>query len=254
MNVNKITYITKLLISSILVISISTMPVYVNADADSNTEAITEHSQVLAKLLSEVTVLNKVVFLEKQIAANSYKIGANLEEIKKHEDMLEVLLNEVDVLTSIVQSLYIDVKIEKNQREIDRHTMQLNMILSELEALNDICVAYTGGNLIECSDGQVFNLVFTGSNIQKSGDINYTVTFNNAHLDVIDICGLTPEAETQSGVIQGTGITITEVSTGVIKFTVDKSVMSGTQWSGVLNGIRFKSKVNQKTLISVEIN
>ena len=70
----------------------------------------------------------------------------------------------------------------------------------------------------------------------------FTVKYNPADLDVIDLCSMTSLNETAAGTIQGTGITILEYSAGTIRFKIDKQLGAGRNWSGIVNTVKFKSK------------
>ena len=88
--------------------------------------------------------------------------------------------------------------------------------------------------------------IFTGT--------EFTVTYNAAQFDITDLCAFTQIKETTTGAIAGTAVNITQVSSGTIKFTINKTVDAGKTWSGVLNSIVFKSKISGQAEISFRIN
>lgn len=63
---------------------------------------------------------------------------------------------------------------------------------------------------------------------------------------------MTYEKETSTGVIQGTGINITQIAPGIIKFTVARSIEANKTWTGIVNVITLMPSVTgniQLTLV-----
>ncbi|RCX07641.1 alpha-tubulin suppressor-like RCC1 family protein, partial [Anaerobacterium chartisolvens] len=95
---------------------------------------------------------------------------------------------------------------------------------------------------ITCAADKTFNLVLKAANMRSLSDRTFTVTYIADDLDITDLCSMTWAKETAAGAITGTDITIQQYSPGTITFTVNKSIPSGKQWSGIVNAIRFKCR------------
>lgn len=79
------------------------------------------------------------------------------------------------------------------------------------------------------------------SNIQDFQGRSFTLTYDPEEAEVLDLCKITPEKEVASGEIKRTGLTV-EYAPGSIVFTVDKPLVPGTSWSGVISTVIFKAK------------
>jgi hypothetical protein len=90
----------------------------------------------------------------------------------------------------------------------------------------------------------------TASNVPVLNVLTYTLTYDDDSLQITDLCAFTYEKEMTTGLVAGTRITIISFTPGVITFTVDESVPSSKQWSGVLNIFEFKAKTSGDAIIS----
>ena len=107
---------------------------------------------------------------------------------------------------------------------------------------------------IDCTSNEVFDLALTAADIANFDETSFTVTYNPNELDVVDLCSMTQQTELSTGSVSGTGITITQYTSGNIVFSVDKAVAAGQTWSGIVNYIKLKSKVNGTTNLTYMIN
>jgi uncharacterized repeat protein (TIGR02543 family) len=80
----------------------------------------------------------------------------------------------------------------------------------------------------------------------------YTITYDSTKLQISDLCTFTYAKETTAGTITGTGITIISVSPGTITLAVDKTIPSGSKWSGVLDIFEFKALTTGSTIVSIQ--
>lgn len=95
---------------------------------------------------------------------------------------------------------------------------------------------------ITSSEGEEFDLILSGSNIQDLNKYTFTIHYNTDDFDVIDLCGFTPKTDTLEGDISGTDITVKQVAPGTIVFVKGGSTQSWQVWSGIVNSIRLKAK------------
>jgi len=79
----------------------------------------------------------------------------------------------------------------------------------------------------------------------------FTVEYDEMVLEVDDLCYLTWPKELTTGVIPGTGVTITDFIPGEITFTVDKTIPNGMAWTGIINAVRFKALDSGATMITI---
>ena len=100
--------------------------------------------------------------------------------------------------------------------------------------------------------GNTYLVCSTASNISSFNGMTFTVTYDAAALQITDLCALTFTKETTAGAISGTGITITSFTPGAIQFTVDKTIPTGSHWSGVMNIIEFVALATGDAVINVQ--
>ncbi len=219
------------------------------ASIEQNTETLKKQAETLNILLEEMKAINQLIQLVKQTQQTTGQIEENTQNISQNAETLKIIQNEINVLHQLItytkEENNTQAKINANIEAIKEHTLTLNMLLRELKALNELVIAQEGNVEIDCIEGKIYNLLFTGENLTNTtGTIQYKVRYNTDEIEIIDLCGLTQAEETTTGNIQEAGIEITEHDTtqGVITFTVDKSIATGKTWSGILNGIKFKAK------------
>ena len=81
--------------------------------------------------------------------------------------------------------------------------------------------------------------------------ITYTLEYDPAELELLDLAAQTPGLDTAPGKITGTGLTIASHSGGVLVFTVDRGAANGSFWTGTLTLARFKALATGSTTISL---
>ena len=106
---------------------------------------------------------------------------------------------------------------------------------------------------INCTSGSSINLVLTASNSKDFSTRNFTVIYNAAELDIVDLCAETATMETGVCNVAGTNIVITKVAPGVIEFFINNPVKQGTTYTGTANTIVFKSKINGQATVSYTV-
>ena len=100
--------------------------------------------------------------------------------------------------------------------------------------------------------GRTYRVAVSASKISTFDQVTYTVTYDDAVLQIADLCAFTHEKETTTGVVAGTGITITSVSPGEIQLTINKTIPSGFQWWGVLNIFEFTALTTGQATITIQ--
>jgi hypothetical protein len=96
---------------------------------------------------------------------------------------------------------------------------------------------------------EIYNMSFTMNNVTSFSGKTFTLTYDPTALRIIDLCLFTYVNEATAGVIPRTGITITSVTPGSISFTIDKPVLPGYKWSGVVNIFKFEVLTSGNTAI-----
>jgi uncharacterized repeat protein (TIGR02543 family) len=104
---------------------------------------------------------------------------------------------------------------------------------------------------LSITNGNTYLVNVNVENVTTFTGVTYTITYDSTKLQISDLCTFTYQKETVTGAIAGTGITITGASSGIITFTVDKSIPSGSKWTGVLNILEFKALTTGSTNINI---
>ena len=106
---------------------------------------------------------------------------------------------------------------------------------------------------VSCANNEVFNLMFTASDIQNPDAYTFTITYNPQELDVVDLCGTTPRLDMTTGNIIGTDVQVIQFAPGTIVFKKITPVGLGQSWSGEVDSIKFKSKISGQSSITYNI-
>lgn len=102
---------------------------------------------------------------------------------------------------------------------------------------------------MEVSSGNEYNIILSSVQSDQLAD-SYTISYDSSYFDVVTLCCLVSSPVATTGVISGTGITITSVTPGEITFTRDVSIPIGKVWSGAINIVRLRAKKSGTTVIS----
>jgi hypothetical protein len=107
---------------------------------------------------------------------------------------------------------------------------------------------------LDCTANDVFNLTLTANNIDDPSLYTFTLTYDPNMLEVLDLCGTTSRVDLTNGNAIGTDIQIIQHSNGTIVFTKLETSVPGYTFSGVVNSIKFKSKIDGQASIIYTIN
>ncbi len=106
---------------------------------------------------------------------------------------------------------------------------------------------------VNCTKDKGFDVSLIASNVQDFSGLTFIVTYNKDELDVIDLCGFTPDNDTVSqGNIKGTNLYVT-YTPGRIELTVKENIIPGTSWSGEISNILFKAKISGPSNMDIKV-
>ena len=106
---------------------------------------------------------------------------------------------------------------------------------------------------LDCTEGEVFNLLLTTSNIPASGRLTFTITYSTDELELVDLCGTTPRIDLSVGNIVGTDIQVLQIAPGTVVLSKTFSSSQGQGFSGVVDTIKFKAKATSQTTVVYSI-
>lgn len=119
-------------------------------------------------------------------------------------------------------------------------TYTINIVNAE----SNSSASYTAGN--------IYSVKITASNVENAAQKIFCLEYDSSKFDIYDLCGFTPNCDTEEGSIQGTGIKILKASDGEIRFTVEDE-LNLKLISGVVNVVRLKAKTTGIHNINVRI-
>jgi hypothetical protein len=105
---------------------------------------------------------------------------------------------------------------------------------------------------INAVTGRQYDIPLAASGITSFSGMQVNFKYDSAVFDLIDLCAFTGNKILMSGPIAAAGIIITQVNPGEIRFTVNKTIPAGMQWSGPLTTIRLKAKTTAASIVNVE--
>lgn len=107
-------------------------------------------------------------------------------------------------------------------------------------------------NNIELSaiTGEKNYVSFVADNTSSFIEKTFTLNYDPLLLTPTDLCALTSEKETVPCSVSQVGITITNVSSGQITFSVNKEISANNTWSGLVNLFEFTAIADGSTSVS----
>jgi len=103
--------------------------------------------------------------------------------------------------------------------------------------------------LARCKKGKEIDLGLTASEVTDFDQYTLKVFYNPGVLEIKDLCGYTSEIELEVGKIKGTDIEIIKFQEGEIVFKVNKEILNGYTWTGIVNNVKFSPKFSGGTPI-----
>ncbi len=107
---------------------------------------------------------------------------------------------------------------------------------------------------LSCAADEIFNLQFEANDMSSPDSVSYTITYDATQLDVTDLCSTTAKQDLAPGYIAGSDIKIVQFVPGTITFIKTGITSPGEAWTGFVNSIKFKSKVEGPVTITYSIN
>ncbi|MBN7773731.1 bacterial Ig-like domain-containing protein [Clostridium aminobutyricum] len=107
---------------------------------------------------------------------------------------------------------------------------------------------------LNCVQGKELLVPFYVMGASHLNDVVFTLQYEAANLEVIDLVSQTKKKEISIGIVNGTGIEILSYTPGEIKFRVNKEIVNGKTWSGNLNIFKFKAKITGNTSFITKYN
>lgn len=95
-----------------------------------------------------------------------------------------------------------------------------------------------------------FTLNLTGDNISIPSKCLFNIEYNPQELEVTDLYGLSNKLDSNSINAESANVKLEGFDSGKICFSLNSDVNDTKLWSGLLNTVQFKSKVNYKTKIT----
>ena len=144
-----------------------------------------------------------------------------------------------------------------NTEAINNLQNQINNLYEEIKTLKESGLGQkkinAGPFKISCTQDNTFNLVLTATNTKDFSSRSFKVIYNTSELEVVDLCAATSALETSACNVAGTNITITKADPGVIEFIIFNPVEYGNTWSGAVNTVIFKSKINGQATVTYTV-
>jgi hypothetical protein len=104
--------------------------------------------------------------------------------------------------------------------------------------------------IIDCTEGETFNLSLLARNVQDFKDITFVVTYDSNQIEIADLFAGTRQNDLiTDGQIPGTNI-IVKHTPGRVELKVKGSIVPGTSWSGEITDIIFEAKETCTTQIN----
>ncbi len=105
----------------------------------------------------------------------------------------------------------------------------------------------------EFSAGDEIPFELAADNISNINQKRITLLYDPEQLELMDLYSLTEKADLKIGYIEDTNIKILELSPGRIVFMLDDEELTG-EYSGIIDTIMFKSKIDGQISISYSVN
>ncbi len=104
--------------------------------------------------------------------------------------------------------------------------------------------------IVSGENGAYKDLFMHFTNIADVENSLFTIQYDSSSLELEDLCALTAEKETSTGIINGTNIEIVSVTDGKVQIKYNYDTTNGKIMTGNLNVIRFKKLTSSDTVIT----
>ena len=108
--------------------------------------------------------------------------------------------------------------------------------------------------VLQYQDDEIFEVSLIAINVQDFSELEFKVEYDSEDLELIEQCGFTPnEDKIINGKIDNTDLAVV-YEPGTIIFKVNKSLVSGTSWTGEITNLVFKAKKDGESNIDFIMN
>ena len=104
--------------------------------------------------------------------------------------------------------------------------------------------------ILSGANGDFKDLFMHFANVADVENSLFTIQYDSSVLEITDLCALTAEKETSTGIISGTNIEIVSVTDGKVQIKYNYDTTNGKIMTGNLNVIRFKKLTASDTVIT----
>ncbi|MCT4566050.1 MAG: fibronectin type III domain-containing protein [Maledivibacter sp.] len=101
--------------------------------------------------------------------------------------------------------------------------------------------------------GEEKNLVLNAIDIRDFKNYTFTITYNPNEIEIVDIASQTARPDLSIGNIGGTDIEVIQNTPGTLQFKKKSTLPIGQSYSGIINSIRLKFKVDKEAVITYTI-
>jgi chitodextrinase len=101
--------------------------------------------------------------------------------------------------------------------------------------------------------GEEKNLVLNAIDIRDFEKYTFTITYNPDEIEIVDIASQTARPDISIGNIGGTDIEVIQNTPGTLQFKKKSTLPIGQSYSGIINSIRLKFKVDKEAVITYTI-
>ena len=98
--------------------------------------------------------------------------------------------------------------------------------------------------------GKEYKFLITAENESSLPEV-FTIQFDPTVFEVVDLCGLISNNQTENGAVNGCDIAILQNTSGNVQFSKNKTITVGKLWSGIINVITLKAKNTQETSLTI---
>jgi hypothetical protein len=139
-----------------------------------------------------------------------------------------------------------------NIGDIMNVVLHFNKASSDYQAVQSRKIIMSESYSVSCTMNKIFDFAVKGDNLTTSSTYEVYLSYNPTELEVLDLCSITYRKDLSAGEVTEAHLNIANYSPGYGKAEFVKviTVPSGKSWTGVINSIKFKSKVNGNPQIS----
>ncbi|NJD01985.1 MAG: hypothetical protein FIA99_05175 [Ruminiclostridium sp.] len=104
---------------------------------------------------------------------------------------------------------------------------------------------------VNCTIDKTYDIILSSNNMLNLNSKTFRIEYNPEELNLIDFYSPTPKIDLGLGIVEGTNLTITYVTTGIIEFINGSSISIDKSYYGTIIMLRFKSIIDtgQSTVI-----